>query len=430
MKGYPKLIKNLDFLFLWFAQVISQFGDKLNQMALISWAYSLMPGSSFLMAKLIFFTIAPVFVVGPFVGSAVDRLDYRKTMYFCDLSRAILVFVIAIWVVKSGLIIPMYIMVFLSFSFARLFIPARMAIVPAIVDKEDVLSANSLLSLTGTVAAMMGFGMGGILVQKLGTKAGFITDGITFLCSALLIFMIGKKYKQKPVSIRDEAVGIGKPIVMGMRYVFKLELLRDMRKAIKYIISDVYLRHLFFLSFLIWSLLGGVYATGIVFIQKALHTVTEGLGIIVVFIAFGLFIGSLLWGKFGRNVNRFMAIYLSTSVTCFILFMFVWSMKLLTVGRFFVACVFMFLLGLVASPIIITGQTMIHERADQKVMGRLFAIMEIVMHLAFAVAMFGSSMLAEVFSPGAVLGLWAGIGIGMGIDGIIRRKFSLQENIN
>ncbi len=57
--------KSRDFFRFWFAQLISQFGDRVYQMALVGLMAVRHPGSVMEMAKLFSFAIIPVFIVGP-----------------------------------------------------------------------------------------------------------------------------------------------------------------------------------------------------------------------------------------------------------------------------------------------------------------------------------------------------------------------------
>ena len=57
-----------------------------------------------------------------------------------------------------------------------------------------------------------------------------------------------------------------------------------------------------------------------------------------------------------------------------------------------------FLLGMVASPVVIGVNTIIHNESRNEFRGRIFSSLEVVIHFAFVVWMFGSSFLAEKFS--------------------------------
>ncbi len=426
-KDIFSLLKNPDFLFLWMSQVISQFGDKLNQMALVAWAYAIMPGSSFQMAKLIFFTIIPVFLIGPFAAAAVDRLDNRKTMYICDLLRSVSVIAIPVFILPGKLILPVYIIVFISFCLSRLFVPAKMSIVPEIVERENLMLANSLLSLTGIIAAMFGFGIGGILVQHIGPKGGFIIDGITFLISGVFIYLIGIKYKPKDVSIGEEARGLFSAIKNVFDYVFKGAIANDIKEGIVYLGQSKDLISLSKVLFVLWGLLGGIYATGIVFVQKTLGSATGDLGMIVVFLAAGLFIGSLVFGGMLANADRLRTIYISLFFVSVILAGF--ALFLPVIRRFFAASGFAFLMGFAASPIVLVSQTLVHESSHNKMRGRMFGTIEIIVHLAFIIAMLASSLIAEVITERYVILTWAGFGIFTSIFSLFFHRPELCDKV-
>ena len=165
MARFAEVLKNKNFFLLWLGQIISQFGDKLTQMALIALVYQRAPGSALQLAKVISFTIIPVFIIGPLAGVYVDRWDRRKTMYICDVLRCLFVLLIPLSMFfYKDLILSIYIIVFLIFCIGRFFVPAKMSIIPDLVEEKDLLLANSLFTNTGMIAAVLGLGLSGILV--------------------------------------------------------------------------------------------------------------------------------------------------------------------------------------------------------------------------------------------------------------------------
>ena len=165
MSKIREVFKNRNFFLLWLGQIISQLGDRLDQMALIAFVYLRAPGSTMQIAKILSFTIIPVFLIGPIAGVYVDRWDRRRTMCVCDILRALLVFTIPFFLFYAKNIIPIYIVVFVVFSIGRFFVPAKLAIIPDLVGKKDLLLANSLVNTTGMIAAILGFGVSGVVVK-------------------------------------------------------------------------------------------------------------------------------------------------------------------------------------------------------------------------------------------------------------------------
>src|SRR3989338_10667310 len=164
--------KNKNFTRLWLAQVIAQFGDRIIQMSLIGLIAGRTPGSAFELAKLLSFSIFPVFIVGPIAGVYVDRWDRRTTLFICDFLRGFLVLAIPFLFIGHGSMLPIYCVVFLPFCLSRFFVPAKMSIIPDLVPEKDLLMANSLVTTTGMIAFVLGCAIGGFGVERWGAGGG------------------------------------------------------------------------------------------------------------------------------------------------------------------------------------------------------------------------------------------------------------------
>ena len=71
------------------------------------------------------------------------------------------------------------------------FYPARTAMLPTIMSKDELLAANALAQLTHTLSAVVGAALAGVMVGLAGATApAFIADSITFLISAIFIARI------------------------------------------------------------------------------------------------------------------------------------------------------------------------------------------------------------------------------------------------
>ena len=135
-------LKNKNFVCFWLGQLVSQFGERINQMALIWLVAARAPGSALELAKILSFTIIPVFILGPIAAVYVDRWDRRTTMYVCDFLRGVLILTIPFIFLARDSMIPIYVVVFLVFCLGRFYIPAKMSIIPDLVGSEYLLAAN------------------------------------------------------------------------------------------------------------------------------------------------------------------------------------------------------------------------------------------------------------------------------------------------
>ncbi len=384
MSKFTKVLKNRNFFLLWLGQIISQLGDRLDQMALIAFIYSRAPGSAMGIAKILSFTIIPVFLIGPIAGVYVDRWDRRKTMYTCDFLRAALVFTIPFFLINTKNLAPIYGIVFLIFCIGRFFVPAKMSIIPDLVEKKDLLVANSLVSTTGMIAAVAGFGLSGVLVEWLGAKSGFYLDSASFFISAVMISLIVLR-SAKRVDIRE----VSKEIVE----VFKKSPIQEIKEGVLYFIRNKDIRFTAGVNFALWSALGAVYVVIISFVQKTLHSATKDLGLLAMFLGVGLFLGSLIYGRFGQRLSHFKTIFSSLILSGIMLVFF--SVTINHYPFFSVAATLSIALGIIIAPIMIASNTVIHSGSDNQMMGKVFASLEIVMHLGFLLFMFVSSFLAQ-----------------------------------
>jgi len=411
MARFREVLKNKNFFFLWLGQVVSQFGERLSQMALIGLVYMRSPGSTFQLAKILSFTILPVFLIGPVAGVYVDRWDRRRTMFVCDFLRAGFVLLIPLLLLLQKPLILIYILIFIIFSVGRFFIPAKLSIVPELVGKENLLIANSLVNITAMIAAILGFGIGGLIVEWLGVKGGFYLNAAGFFISGIFIFSISQR-KASYLKISQ----LSKEIVELIRK----SVIQEIKDGIIYFIRQKDVRFTGAIMFFLGGALGAVYVVMIVFVQKTLQSATKDLGLLIMFLGLGLFLGSLVYGRFGHRISHFKAICFSLVISGMILAIFVLSLN--RYPHFLLAACLAFVLGLAVSPIIISCNTLIHNASHNQMMGRVFSSLEILMHFSFVLFMFLSSFLAERISPNAILIIVACLFVFLGILNLVFRR--------
>lgn len=412
MSRFREVLKNRNFFLLWLGQIISQLGDRLGQMALIGFVYLRAPGSTLEIAKILSFTIIPVFLIGPIAGVYVDRWDRRRTMYICDFLRTALVLTIPLFLFYTKGLKLTYLIIFIAFSIGRFFVPAKLSIIPELVEKQDLLLANSLVNITGMIAAILGFGISGVLVEWLGPRSGFYLDALSFLISGTLIFLISKR-----PTVSWSLSKVGKEIVE----VIRKSVLQEIKEGILYFIRNKDIRFTAGIIFLLWSALGAVYVVLIVFVQKTLHSATKDLGLLIMFLGIGLFSGSVVYGRFGQKFSQYKTIFASLAVSGIMLVVF--ALAIDTYPNFAVGAALSFMFGVVVSPIMIASNTIIHNVSDNSMLGKIFSSLEIVMHLGFLLFMFISSLLAERFSHLFILvvvGCLFGV---LGILGMFMKSF-------
>ena len=384
MARVRELLKDKNFFLLWFAQIVSNFGDRLNQMALIGLIYLRTPGSTIELAKLLSFTILPVFIIGPIAGICVDRWNRKATMITCDLIRGILVLLIPLIIKYSTSMIPIYAVVFVIFSVTRFFVPCKLSIIPDIVHKDKLLLANSLSSTTMMIATIVSFGFSGIIVAKFGPRAGFYIDSGSYFISAALVFFLAVKLKEK-IDLKIAEV--------KLKDIARKTIIGDIKEGLRYLKDHKDIRMVANTMFLLMAGVGSIYIVIIVFIQEALRSSTEYLGLLVMFLGMGLFLGSIAYGKFGSRFSKRKVINFGLMTTGLIVVIFTICLKF--APSFLIAGALSVTLGVFSAPIIVSSNTLLHEVMLEEMRGRIFSSLEIIMHAGFLLFMFLASVTAE-----------------------------------
>ena len=414
--GFRKSFQNRSFFAFWLAQLISQFGDRINQMALVGLVAGRQFGAASTMelAKLLAFTIIPVFIVGPIAGVYVDRWDRKKTLFFCDLLRGLLILTIPFIFIARHSMIPIYIVVFLAFCLSRFYVPAKMSIIPELVSQENLHVANSLATMTGMIAFVLGALLGGMIVEYSGARGGFLCDAVTFFLSALLVSFISRdrlKMKVKP----DAIVATGREMATTYKNV-----LYEIKDGVRYILAHRDIRYIINLMMILFMAVGAVYVVIIVFIQSAFGSVTKHLGFLAVGLGAGLFLGSIAYGKWGHKKKHIETIFICLIAGGVMMAVFAFSVQ--TLKNIWVAQALAILLGFVVGPIVIAANTVVHKVATTEMQGKVFSAMEFAIHLAFLVTMLISSKLSEYIPHAWILMAVGVVFCGVGGWGMLRYR--------
>lgn len=421
MARFRDILKNRNFSLLWIGQTISQFGDRLDQMALIALIHKFAPGSTTSIAKLMAFTILPVFLIGPIAGVYVDRWDRRRTMIISDILRGLLVLLIPFYFMKMSSMVPIYCVVFLVFCIGRFYVPAKMSIIPDLVRTDDLLLANSLVNTTGMIAAMFGLGLGGILVGMVGAEGGFLMDGASFLISGILIFFLSTRLMHELK--KERLVDVGR----GIADVIRRSVAGELKETFVFLMRQKEIRSCLAVLFFLWAALGAVYVVSIVFVQQAFSSATKEVGFLVVGLGAGLFAGTLLYGRIGHRTDSFKTVFACMAACGVVLSIFV--LAVLKMPNLLLALILAFFLGLVVSPIMVVSNTLVQQLTDNTMRGKVFSSLEIVVHFAFLLSMLISAPLADRIGAVKILLSVGILLIVAGLFGLIRSRVAKDDQI-
>ncbi len=237
------IFRDRDFLLLWISQVATLIGG-----SILGLAVALLSGDSNLgshhlstsgsaMGLVILVNNLPSFFLAFIAGVMADMFDRKKIMLIANITRVML---LVLFLALTGweYIVFAYIVIFLKAGAKQFFIPAEVSLIPDIVKKKNIMTANSLFNLTNYTTYILGFIFAGPLLIILGPVGLIIFLIIMFIISSIAIFFVRvprdkgraslNKQKTDIVSLLDSVKNFYKSFIEGFKYIAQYKVQRIM----------------------------------------------------------------------------------------------------------------------------------------------------------------------------------------------------------
>jgi MFS family permease len=219
-----------DFLKLWSAETISQFGSQISGLAIPLVAVITLDVSAFQVALLNVVEFAPFILVSLPAGVWVDRWPRRPVLIIGDVGRALLLASIPIAYELDALTIEqLYVVGFAVGVLTVFFDVAYQSYLPSLVEREQLVDGNSKLEISRSGAQLGGPAIAGVLVQALTAPVAILVDAISFIGSGLFVLGIRKREEVPERAQEDRpgtSTGMRAELSEGIRYVFGHRYLR------------------------------------------------------------------------------------------------------------------------------------------------------------------------------------------------------------
>jgi MFS family permease len=381
--GIAGVLRRPQFTLLVLGQTVSQLGDRLHNMALFALveAAAATETTALEVSKIGVATLIPT-AFAPIVGALVDRWNKRVTMIACDLFRAVIVAFIPWVYLTLGYIWPVYVVAFFVGLAGVFFNAAKMALIPDLVEHDELLAANAALNTIGRVATVTGLVGGGLLVgwgiwQRIGWQgwqAGFYIDSISYSISVLTLAgimllshaAVRKNGHPHPIA---ESADLVRQEVAHFR--------SNMRETFRLIKTHHGLRFVFLMVVVLGALAGSIYNILSSATLSVLGAGTEGVGFLGGVLAGGMILGSLLVGTVGaRWDKRWMMV-----IGCLLM-----GALMVLGSAWFSYAVFLpiaFFGGAVLAPVMVSMDTLLHEWSPRRARGLVFSTRDTVLGASF-----------------------------------------------
>ena len=188
--GFIDLLKHPRFSRLLAIRWSGQVTDGIFQSALASFVlFSPDRQANALSAALGFAVVLlPYSIVGPFVGTVLDRISRQRALFFSNLLRSINLLLVALLVFSGTTGLALTIVVLVAFGINRLILAALSAGLPLLIDANSLVTANAMAVTGGSVLVVIGGGIG------VGIRALVDSLAIANHADALLILLASVGY--------------------------------------------------------------------------------------------------------------------------------------------------------------------------------------------------------------------------------------------
>lgn len=278
---------------------------------------------------------------------------------------------------KLGPTFLVYLITFFISIVTQFYIPAKSALIPEVVEKEELVYANSLSASAARIVMIIGGAVGGFLIGKFGLITAFWADLISYIISfSTLCFVKEKRHISifeinESITKEKKSAGFFGEFVEGIKYLME-------KATVRFAV----------LSYIAVMSAGGIgYIFLIKYSNETLGMGVEGLGYLQTSLGAGLVAGALLVGVIGNKIEKTHMIkagivIISVSALCFAF-----------IDRIYFALATGVFAGVGAAFIIVMSETILQIVVKTEFRGRIFGILQTVTNASFALFAIGTGLI-------------------------------------
>ena len=383
-RGLLPVLKNGKFLILWGGQIFSQLADKVYLVLMIAIIANQFQAagqtiSGWVSAIMIAFTI-PAILFGAGAGIYVDRWPKKSVLVVTNIVRGGLVLILPmiLWLSNDFNVgnLPlgfclMLLLTFLVSTLTQFFAPAEQAVIPLIVEKPHLLSANSLYTTTMMASVIIGFAMGDPLLELadgLVAKIGFgetlgkeFVVGGSYAIAGLLLILL-KTGEQKDKTEKEQP-----------------HILADLRDGLRYLKNHHGVRNAIIQQIILFSIFAALAVLAVRLAEIIPGMEAEEFGLLLAAAGVGLGIGAGIVGQLGHWLSHFQLSMIGSI-----------GMAVSLVGlsifnqEFWVAMSLISILGIFGAVVGVPMQTTVQAETPEEMRGKVFGLQNNAVNIALS----------------------------------------------
>ena len=289
--GHRRLFRNPSFVLLWSGQSVSYFGDALFNLA-VMWVVWSETQSTLQTAIIQAVWHIPDVIFAPLAGVLADRWDRKAIMVTTNVAAAAVVGAVVLIIVVVGHLPPVvaFVAIFKLNGLTSFMNPARASIMPSVVGRDLLTTAQGLFSTARETAQLVGSAAAGLLLAVASAAWALVIDAASFAFVALCIGIARLPGRAAPSTASNEA----RPRLSSMSIVL------DLREGWRMVTGLPVVRALLWLGVLVnvGSFIGPLWPA---LVQERLGGGAGAYGVILAVSTAGGIVGGLVAGPLERR---------------------------------------------------------------------------------------------------------------------------------
>jgi MFS transporter, DHA3 family, macrolide efflux protein len=371
---------------LWYAQIVSNFGDFLALFAVIGFLTFKIHATAQQVTGIQISYQLPIAVLGILAGVFVDRWPLKRTLISSDIIRGFLCLALLI----SSQLWHFYAILAAISIVSSFFGPAQGVVIREAVPLHGLRSSNALMQQVMFMMRIIGPAAAGMLVGFFGWNSCYILDAASFFASASFITSVSIK---RSATVHHHTVEEDKGAIA--------KVWQDMQAGMSFIL------HHAALLFVILALAAGMFIMGCfgpliaVYVRDSIHGSNAIYAWASAMIGVGILIGINLLNTFGTKIRNTVLVYAG------LLGIVLGLVLLAAITQIWSTLLGDFIIGFAVAGIIIPAQTLMQQETPPALMGRVGSTMMSVIFSAQILGLLLSGLLAQLTSVRAVFAICA-----------------------
>ena len=398
--GFRTVLRFTAFRNIWFAQLAAQLADKFLLFSLIVLAFKISGGSTPVAIVILTYTVPSVLFAPP-AGVIADRVDRKQIMMWSNFGRAAAVALIPLAALVPGLkndFLHLLLITLIFSSVGQLFGPAEAAVIPTILPRSALITANSMALLTMVLTLVVGGALAPIL-SRIDLYTPYWVAAVLLTVAGALIFASDIPRLQRIIE----------PPVTESRNRFH-RMMTDIKEGLDALRASRGLMLAFGQVSIAVLVLFMLFTLAPAYVSHVIGIAAQDSYVILGPATGGAILSAVLLGQFLRNIDRSRVLVgslIANGLTLLALAAIPQAMEsvpALRVHARITGAVFSLLLGIEFGAIMIPAITFLMESTTDELRGRIFALLYMVINGVTAIPVLAAAALSDLIGTAHVIG--------------------------